>query len=683
MNAQQICRQCGMVLSRNTMQGLCPRCVGKLAFDSLLKDDQRALEVISEFGPEPVLFRFGDYDLLEQVAHGGMGIVYRARQISLNRIVAVKMILLGRFASQEQRRRFHAEAEAVARLQHPHIVSIHEIGEVNGQPFFSMDYVVGRQLDELVKAQPLAPRRAAQYARKIAQAVHYAHQHGIVHRDLKPSNILIDQEEQPWITDFGLAKCFRKDSDLTLTGQVLGSPSFLPPEQAGGKMKTAGPHSDIYSIGAILYFLLTGRPPFLSESLEQTLQQVLWENPVSLRLLNRSVPKDLETICLKSLEKEPHRRYETAEQLAEELRRFEEGKPIVARPLNGAHRLWRWCRQNPGTAGSAACALLVFLVGLTGVLWQWQRAQHLALQESVQRERAERALVDLEIQHAEEMLAQNETSEGLAYLAHVLRKNPHHFSVAERILSVLNHRSFALPLTHPMQHAAAVNEAVFSPDGRWIATASSDHTARIWDRTTAEPVGPALQHGDEVHAVDFSPDGTQVATASEDRTVRIWLAASGEPVAGAFPHAAPVQAVAFHPVRPWILTATKTGIVTMWDIESSKPIHQNLSVHPGEVSSARFSSDGKFIGRICGTSSTGFHRCNGLGRSGRLFVRVAGERNRFYPQPGSHGIRQPKSVRPGAWGSRCLGVSLSNSVRHGITRAGAVVSTQCPAKVPF
>jgi eukaryotic-like serine/threonine-protein kinase len=308
---------------------------------------------------------FGDYELLEEVAVGGMGIVYKARQVSLNRIVAVKMILKGTLAREEDVKRFRAEAEAAASLQHPAIVAIHEVGLHEGQHYFSMDFVEGHSLAELPREQPLSARQAAEYVRDAAEAVHHAHQHGTLHRDLKPSNILIDRQGRVRITDFGLAKRIEGNSDLTLTGQILGTPSYMPPEQASGKRSLVAAASDIYSLGAVLYELLTGRPPFRGESPAETLRQVETLDPVSPRLLNPATPSDLETICLKCLEKEPHKRYGTAQLLADDLGRFLRGDPIVARPVSRPARAWRWCRRNPMVAGlTAAVALLVGTVAI-------------------------------------------------------------------------------------------------------------------------------------------------------------------------------------------------------------------------------------------------------------------------------------------------------------------------------
>ena len=277
---------------------------------------------------------FGDYEILAEVGRGGMGIVYRVRQRGLNRIVALKMLLPGALASGDELRRFFTEAEATAGLQHPNIVTIHEVGEADGCHFFSMDYIEGSSLSQRLKAGPVPGRTAARYVQTVARAMHHAHRHGILHRDLKPGNILLDREDQAHVTDFGLAKRLGSDSGHTRSGSVLGTPGYMAPEQAAGKVKDLGPATDIYGLGAVLYECLTGRPPFQAATAVDTVMQVLEREPVPPTLLNPNVEKDLETICLKCLDKDPTRRYASAEALAEDLRRYLDGEPISASSVN-------------------------------------------------------------------------------------------------------------------------------------------------------------------------------------------------------------------------------------------------------------------------------------------------------------------------------------------------------------
>ena len=275
--------------------------------------------------------QFGPYELLAEIARGGMGVVYRARQVSLNRIVALKLILAGQLASNEDVQRFRTEAESAARLQHPNIVAIHEVGQYDGQHYFSMDYVDGKSLAQLVHGQSLSASRAAEYVRQIALAIQFAHEQGVLHRDLKPGNVLIDHVDQVRVTDFGLAKRLDAGAELTGTGQILGTPSYMPPEQAAARRGDIGPASDVYSLGAILYELLTGRPPFRAETPLDTLLQVLESEPVAPRVLNPKAPRDLETICLTCLAKQPGQRYATALDLAQDLGRFLDGETIASR----------------------------------------------------------------------------------------------------------------------------------------------------------------------------------------------------------------------------------------------------------------------------------------------------------------------------------------------------------------
>jgi WD40 repeat protein/predicted Ser/Thr protein kinase len=372
----QRCSQCGADLAAATATGLCPRCLLSICLDETVGPDPllalpNAVGKASSFG-SAVLPAFGSYELLAEIARGGMGVVYKARQIGLNRLVAIKMLLAGPFASPEFLARFRTEAETAAKLRHPNIVSILEVGQHEGLPYFSMEYVEGPNLAQLVQDGPLEPKRAATCVHALAEAVQYAHDLGVLHRDLKPSNVLVDMFGQPRITDFGLAKQLSGSEasiltrQLTLTGQMLGSPAFMAPEQAAGDTDSIGRASDIYSLGAVVYWLLTCRPPHLGSTLGETIRSVQEDEPVPPRRLNRAVPLDLETICLKCLEKDPSRRYATAKKLADDLGRFLADEPVHARAVGRTEKVWRWCRRKPALASLAASVLVLVVLLAVG-----------------------------------------------------------------------------------------------------------------------------------------------------------------------------------------------------------------------------------------------------------------------------------------------------------------------------
>ena len=480
---------------------------------------------------EEVLHRVGDFAFLRELGRGGMGVVYEARQISLGRRVAVKMLLAGAFARPEFRPRFLAEASAAARLRHPNLVTIHEVGEIDGQPYFVMELVPGPSLAEVVRDRPLAADRAARYVRQIALGIAHAHAGGILHRDLKPSNVLLDADDQPRVTDFGLAKRLDSDAELTRPGEVLGSPSYLPPECVEGGR--AGPEGDIYSLGAILYQLLTGRPPFVADTVAATLQQVLRAEPVPPRLLNPRVPRDLETICLACLHKEPARRYASAAELAADLERFESAQPIRARPVSGAERAVLWCRRRPALAAVSLALVVAVIAGLGGVIWQWRRAEQRRAEMRLNLyaaylASASTALREGNLGRARDLLERHRPAAG--------QDDP---DLREFTWHLLWSRCQSDERLTLGSHPWIVTCVAVSPDGRWAASGSQDQpdeavgTLKVWDLAAATNGTPApagfgriLAASNTVWSVGFTDDARTLVSAGV-RGVRFWDPATG------------------------------------------------------------------------------------------------------------------------------------------------------------
>jgi TolB-like protein/Tfp pilus assembly protein PilF len=363
--AKRFCRKCGAAIPPDSPQHSCGACL----LETGLGPGEPEREINIDLASSPMLMDFGDYELLEQIGRGGQGVVFRARQKSLNRIVALKVIGLGHWATEAHLKRFRLEAEAAARLEHPGIVPIHEVGERDGSCYFSMKFVEGGQLHEVIKRTPMSIRQASELITKVARTVHYAHEHGILHRDIKPGNILLDAKSEPHLTDFGLARLVESESTVTRTMEVLGTPSYMAPEQAVGNNAAIGSVTDVYGLGAVLYQLLTGQPPFAGGTTYETIKLLLDTEPRPPRLLNPKVDRDLSTICLKCLEKDPQRRYSSALALAEDLERWLKHEPIQARRTGVLTRARKWVRRKPTSALLAAC--LVVIAAASGwIVWK-------------------------------------------------------------------------------------------------------------------------------------------------------------------------------------------------------------------------------------------------------------------------------------------------------------------------
>src|SRR5438094_5887100 len=404
MIGQKSCPKCGAVLPANAPGGLCTACFFARMMSPQPAEGSPGLPATLNAG-----MSFGEYQLIEQIARGGMGVVWRAHQLSLSRTVAIKVIAAAELATPDFVERFRREAEAAASLDHPNIVPIYEIGECNGLHFFSMKLIEGPTLAQRIAgAGPRLTdfRAAVQLLCPIARAVHYAHQRGILHRDLKPNNILLDTRGVPHLTDFGLAKLIEQESTITRTVALLGTPSYMSPEQDSGNLKGVTTAADVYGLGAVMYELLTGQPPFAGGTTLETIRQVLDKEPRRPSLIQPRVDRDLETICLKCLEKEPSRRYGSAEALADDLERWLREEPIVARPVGQVERLWRWSKRNPVVAGLTAAVVLLLAV-VAGVASVGYVQTKLALNEA---EKAEEKATR-EAKHARE--AEQEVREHL------------------------------------------------------------------------------------------------------------------------------------------------------------------------------------------------------------------------------------------------------------------------------
>ena len=549
---------------------------------------------------------FGDYDLLEELGRGGMGIVYKARQRSLDRIVCVKMMLMAELAEMNEFKRFRAEAMAIARLNHSGIVAIYEVGQHNGTPYYTMEFVEGSPLSKYVPEKRLAANQAADYVAQIAEAIHVAHQSGIIHRDLKPSNVLVDNGHRTHIMDFGVAKHLEMSEDLTVTGQVLGTPSYMSPEQAEARHGEVGRAADIYALGAILYALLTGRPPHCGEGAVETVRQVISETPVSPRWLNRTIPSDLETVCLKCLEKTPTARYATAAAVADDLRRFLAGEPIRARPVGRIGRFVRWMRRHPTAALLAASILLLVLVAAAGLaihnaelaLWNRRLSAALLLQGEALEQSERSELTARNLQYVSDMqLVETFAVEG-DYRGSVdlLRRNipppgkpdPRGFE-----WFVLQQRRWRTGSTIASV-ASPLYFATFSPDGQLLAIGGGDEQIRVFDARTFEPRTTLLSGQVEINGVAFSKDGRRLASAGDDGSVKIWDLESGSTLLAIAAHQGHAFNVVFLRDDSTLLTCGGDAELRLWDAESGESVG-TLPGHREAVDAFAVSSDQRHV----------------------------------------------------------------------------------------
>jgi eukaryotic-like serine/threonine-protein kinase len=555
------------------------------------------------------------YEILGELGRGGMGVVYKARQISLNRLVALKMLLSGGLATAEQLERFRIEAEALARLQHPNIVQIYEIAEHDGHPYFAMEYVNGPSLAHTMTGVPWPARAAAQLIEVLARAIFAVHQCGIVHRDLKPANVLLRQGDTekgrhgegeaerlslspclplslssgitvPKITDFGLAKDQTSQRQLTETGQAMGTPCYMAPEQARGDISALGPGTDVYALGVILYELVTGRPPFQGATPLETLHRVVTEEALAPRRLQPRVPRDLETICLKCMEKEPSKRYEIALDLAEDLKRFQANEPIHARPIGLFGSTWRWCRRRPAVASliGLSAAMAVALV-VTALVYNLRLEHALA--------RAEQQVVEMNVTVGMQDLDEGDSITALLWLTEALRQDKPSEARKHRtrIATALRQCPQLLQL---LVFEKPVVGARTNSTGGWVVTADDDGVAQVWDMMVGAPVGPDLRNGATVVHAALSGDGRLLCAANADGSVFARDVITGELRLPPMLPGRPLNEVAIHPDGQVVLVRRANTIVQIWDLKTGQRILlEGLSDTDLEYSS--FSDDARWV----------------------------------------------------------------------------------------
>jgi eukaryotic-like serine/threonine-protein kinase len=547
--------------------------------------------------------RAGGYEVLGELGRGGMGVVYLARKVALNRPCALKMFSGGAAASPTAAARLRAEAEAVARVRHPNVVQIYHVGDAAGLPFLELEYLAGGSLAGALDGTPRPAAEAARLVETLAHAAAEAHRLGVVHRDLKPGNILLTADGEPKVGDFGLAKLLASDSRLTCTGQVVGTPCYMAPEQAEARAGEVGPAADVYSLGAILYELLTGHPPFKAATVLQTLDLVRSQEPVPPRRAQPAVPRDLETVCLKCLHKDPRRRYAGAAALADELGRFGRGRPVLARPTGAPERAWKWARRQPAVATLSAALVATAALSFALVCWQWRRAEGKAAAEAVARVAARQSRRDavkgqaqLALHHGQSLCEQGEIGRGLVWLVRGLELATEAGADGLDRAARMNLAEWSARLSRPLArftHPAPVVDLSFRPDGRTLVARGEDGALRSWDTETRRETDPPLDdgagRGDLARAL--SPDGRTLAAAAEDGRVVRSEVATGRRLGPVLSHDSPVRAIAFSADARRLLTVTRDGRLHVWDPEVARV--SDLPPEGAAVVSLAVSPDGE------------------------------------------------------------------------------------------